>query len=54
MLAREGRGMALTVALLTFLASAIVLGGTWLFVGREKGHEVLRGTKGRAPRRSVT
>src|ERR1700677_2467012 len=34
--------MALTVALLTFLASAIVLGATWLFVGREKGHEVLR------------
>jgi tight adherence protein B len=42
MLAREDRGMALTVALLTFLASAIVLAGTWLFVGQEKGHEVLR------------
>jgi tight adherence protein B len=42
MLAREDRAMALTVALLTFLASAIVLGGAWLFVGREKGHEVLR------------
>src|ERR1700735_950745 len=40
--AHEGRGMALTVALLTFLASAIVLGGAWLFVGREKEHEVLR------------
>jgi tight adherence protein B len=42
MLAREDRGMALTVALLTFLASAIVLGAIGLFVGREKGHEVLR------------
>jgi tight adherence protein B len=42
MLAREDRGMALTVALFTFLASAIVLGGAWLFVGGEKGHEVLR------------
>jgi tight adherence protein B len=39
---REDRDMALTVALLTFLASAIVLGGTWLLVGGEKGHEVLR------------
>src|SRR5271154_6557715 len=34
--------MALTVALLTFLASVIVLGAIWMFVGRQKGHEVLR------------
>jgi tight adherence protein B len=34
--------MALVVALFTFLASVIVLGGLWLIVGRQKGHEVLR------------
>jgi tight adherence protein B len=42
MLAREDRDMALTVALFTFLASAIVFGAIGLFVGREKEHEVLR------------
>jgi tight adherence protein B len=34
--------MALTVALLTFMAAVIVLGAVWLLVGREKGHEVIR------------
>jgi tight adherence protein B len=34
--------MALMVALLTFLAAALVLGAIWMFVGREKEHEVLR------------
>jgi len=34
--------MALTVALLTFLAAVIVLGAIWLLVGKEKSHEVLR------------
>src|SRR5271170_4287399 len=35
-------GMALTVAFLTFLASMIVLSAIWMFIGKEKGHEVLR------------
>jgi tight adherence protein B len=34
--------MALTVALLTFLAAAIVLGAIWLVVGRDKEYEVVR------------
>jgi len=34
--------MALTVALLTFLAAAILLAVIWLFVSRDKGFEIVR------------